>query len=148
MATKVQKLGGGDRFQPADFSISRYAAKVPSGTTLKDFLHPEYLANHLDRLKPGMEIAVLSDDFELDARLRVLTVSKSTAKLRVMAVYAGDHDEQDGSQTISFDDVKVSFGGPNHKWRYSHGEKVIEFGYASKEEAESAAVRYVEKING
>lgn len=147
MANKVQRLGGGDRFQPADFSLSRYAAKVPSGTTLKDFLHPEYLSNHLDRLKPGMEIVVLSDDFALDARLRVLTVSKSTAKLRVMAVYAGEHDAEDDNQAVELGDVKVTFGGA-HKWRFLHGDKVIEHGFSTKEEAEDAALRYIDKING
>ncbi|AXV15118.1 hypothetical protein CYG48_05035 [Neorhizobium sp. SOG26] len=88
MNAKVPKLGGGDRFQPADFSIQRFAAKVPVGTTLEDVMNPEYFSNHLDRMKPGMEITVLSEDNTLDVRLRVLSITKTTATLRVLDDYS------------------------------------------------------------
>lgn len=86
---KTPKLAGKDRFQQSDFSIARFAAKVPNGITLDDVMNPEFFSNHLDRMKPGMEITVLSDDFQLDARLRVLTVEKTTASLRVLDDYSG-----------------------------------------------------------
>lgn len=156
MNAKTPKLGGGDRFQPADFSVQRYAAKVPADTSLKDVLHPEYFANHLDRMKPGMEITVLSDDNKLDARLRVLSVTKTTASLRVLDDYSGSEEtntkgarassESDGKVSIS--DITVSHGGPHHKWRFIHGGKVIEHGFGSEADAKAAADKYVEKANG
>ena len=170
MSEKTPKLGGRDRFQPADFTIQRFAAKVPSETTLKDVLHPEYFSNHLDKMKPGMEITVLSDDNKLDVRLRVLSVTSSTATLRVLDDYSqadetnskaeggkaskqkqepkaeGGNEGEAGKLTI--DDIKVSHGGPHHKWRFIHGEKVIEHGFGSEADAKAAAEEYVKKANG
>lgn len=178
MSDKTLKLGGRDRFQPADFSIQRFAAKVPAGTTLKDVLHPEYFGNHLDKMKQGMEITILSDDNKLDARLRVLSVTSSTASLRVLDDYSqadetnaqqGDRKptkankiaQQDGngddntgqtsdqdSGKLSIDDLKVSHGGPHHKWRFIHGDKVIAHGFGSEADARTAAEEYVKKANG
>lgn len=145
MASKVQKLGGGARFQPADFSIHRFAAMVPAGTTMADVLHPEFFANHLDKMRSGMEVTVLSEDYELDALLRVMTVTRSTAKVRVLAVYAGEKAEQRPADEVTSEDIKVSHGGPHHKWRFVHGD-YIEHGFASREDAEAASVAYLEKI--
>lgn len=142
--TKTPKLSGRTRFQPADFNVLRFAAVVPSGTTMADITDPEYFANHLDRMKPGMEITVLSDDYSLDAVLRVLTVSKTTSNVRVLNVYAEpdeatDADDQDKA-------VKASWGGPNQKWRVTHGENVVKQGFATKEEAQTAADEYATEI--
>ncbi|WP_107341088.1 hypothetical protein [Agrobacterium pusense] len=158
MATDTKKLDGGPRFQPAEFTIQRFAAKVPSGTTIDDVLGAEFFGNHLDRMKPGMEIVVLSDDFKLDARLRVLTVGKTTASVRVLedcsnapetaSVKAKDRRETKEPEKLKIEDVKVSHGGPHHNWRFAHGDKVIEHGFGSKADAEAAAEEYVKKANG
>jgi len=147
MNAKIPKLGGGDRFQPADFTIQRFAAKVPTGTSLDDVLHPEYFANHIDRMKPGMEITVLSDDNKLDVRLRVLTVTKTTASLRILDDYS-KATETNGPGKLTMDDVKINHGGPHHNWRFVHGDKVIEHGFGSKADAEAAAAAYLKKANG
>lgn len=138
------KLSGG-RFQPADFSIGRYAAMVPAQTTLSDVLHPEYFQNHLASLRPGMEVSVLSDDFALDCRLRVLTVTKTTVKFRTLDVHAGERAEPKPAEIT---EVKVGFGGPNHKWRFVHAGQVIKFGFATEAEAQVAADEYLETLKG
>lgn len=92
MTEKTPKLGGRDRFQPADFSIQRFAAKVPAEITLKDVLHPEFFSNHLDKMKPGMEITVLSDDNKLDVRLGI---DEDMAQ-RVAAQFRKHGIEEDG----------------------------------------------------
>lgn len=143
--TKTQKLVGSDRFQQADFIIGRYAAKVPAGTTLEDVLHPQYFENHLDRMRSLMEITVVSDDASLDVRLRVLTVTKTTAKLRVLDVYSGNADAEPAK--IEQDAVTTAWAGPNHKWRVMHGKNIIETGFTTEEEAKAAAARYVASIN-
>lgn len=158
MANDTQKLDGGPRFQPADFSIPRFVAKVPPGTTIEDVLSPGYFGNHLDRMKAGMEVVVLSDDFKLDARLRVLTVGKTTASVRVLedcsdaketaSVKAKDRRETKAPEKLKIDDVKVNHGGPHHMWRFVHDDKVIEHGFTTKEDAEAAAEEYVKKANG
>lgn len=164
MNAKTPKLSGVDRFQPADFSIQRFAARVPADITLDDVLHPEYFANHIDRMKPGMEITVLSEDNKLDARLRVLSVTKTTASLRVLDDYS-NADETNGKKAkakapadakaddggagkVSMDDIKVNHGGPHHMWRFIHSDKVIEHGFATQADATAAAEKYVEKANG
>lgn len=135
---KTPKLGGGARFQPSDFTIARYVAQVPSDTTMKDVLHPDYFQNHLDRLKAGMEIVVLSDDYALDVRMRCLTVSKVTATFRVLDVYAGDYEPDEKTPVEETDQINVEFGGPAHKWRLVHRGEVLEKGFASREDAEAA----------
>lgn len=175
---KTPKLAGKDRFQQSDFSIARFAAKVPNGITLDDVMNPEFFSNHLDRMKPGMEITVLSDDFQLDARLRVLTVEKTTASLRVLDDYSGAKETNskpakapkggnakdaegkadEGSGTISgqqgqqtdklkAEDLEVSHGGPQG-WRFKHGDKIVDQGFASKADAEAARDKYLAKVNG
>lgn len=164
MNAKIPKLGGGYRFQPADFTIQRFAAIVPAETTLEDVLHPEYFANHIDRMKSGMEITVLSEDNSLDLLLRVLSVTKTTASVRVLADYskadetnarkpaskAEKADEPNGNEggKLSLDALKVGHGGPHHKWRFIHGDKVVEHGFASEADARAAAEAYVKKANG
>lgn len=157
MTEKTPKLDGGPRFQPADFSIQRFVAKVPTGTTIDDVLSAGYFGNHLDRMKAGMEIIVLSDDFKLDARLRVLTVGKTTASVRVLedcsdapetaSVKAKDRRETKEPAKLKIEDVKVGHGGPHHMWRFVHDDKVIEHGFTTKEDAEAAAEAYVAKAN-
>lgn len=138
MTEKTPKLGGTQRFQPADFTIARFVAHVPSETTLKDVLHPDYFQNHLDRLKPHMEVTVISDDFALDARLRCLTVTKVTATFRVLDVYAGEYEPDDKAAPEETDEITISHGGPHHKWRLVHRGEILEKGFATKEDAEAA----------
>lgn len=144
-ARKAPKLRGADRFQAADFVIGRYAAKVPSGTTLEDVLHPQYFENHFDRMRTGMEIVVLSDDFALDARLRVLSMTKTTASMRVLDVHAGGSADVK-APGIGDDEIYVKYAGPNHKWRVMHGKTVVEFGFATEQDAEVARQVYLATI--
>lgn len=143
MTDKTPKLGGGARFQPSDFTVARYVAHVPSETTMKDVLHPDYFQNHLDRLKPGMEITVISDDLALDVKLRCLTVTKVTAAFRVLDVYAGDYDPEDKAPTRNANEIEVNWGG-QHKWRIVHRGEVLEKGFATKEDAEAAKASLLE----
>lgn len=143
--TKIAKLAGG-RFLQADYSIGRYAARPPSGTTLEDVLHPEYFQNELNVLRPGMRIEVLSDDFKLDCDLRVLTVSKTTATVRLLRLQ--EDDSANKVETGNLSDVKVGFGGPNHKWRYIHAGSVIEHGFSTEAEAQAAADKYAASLKG
>lgn len=138
--------GGGDRFHQADYLIGRYAAKPPTGTTLEDVLQPEYFRNNLDSLKPGMEITVVSDDFKLDCVLRVLTVAKVTANMRVLRVYSDESAPEVEVKDDSISDVAVKWGGPNHLWRIQHGDAVVDKGYSTQDEAAAARVKYLESI--
>lgn len=146
MTTKLSDT----RFMVADHKIGRYAADAPCGTTLEDVLHPEFFGNCLDRLRPGMEVTILSEDFELDIRIRILTISKTTAKVRVLDVYKGHGVKTNETEhpKVTLDNVEVNFGGPNHKWRFLHSGNVVEYGFSTKGEAEEAALTYVEKANG
>jgi hypothetical protein len=139
------KLKGDDRFAQSDYKIGRYAARVPSGTTLAEVLHPEYFQNHLARIREGMEINVLSDDFSLDCDLRVLTVTKTTAKMRVIRNYS---EASAPKVKAAPSEVEVGWAGPNHKWRFVHAGQVIEHGFSTEEEARSAADKYTAKIAG
>ncbi|MBL0935514.1 MAG: hypothetical protein IBJ07_12290 [Rhizobiaceae bacterium] len=143
--SKVTKLGGRERFQPADFAIGRYAAKVPDETTIADVMHPEYFCNHLASIRPGMTIDVLSDDMKLDCTLRVLSITKTTAKVRLLRLF--DPNAQ-AIETLEITAPKVSHGGPAHKWRFTHDGEIIEMGFDSKEEAEKAAATYFEQMKG
>lgn len=142
--TKPVKLSGG-RFLASDFLIGRYAAKVPAGTTLEDVMHPEYFQNELNVLRQGMVINVLSEDFELDCDLRVLTVTKTTAKVRLLRLH---QPEAAVTSSADISEAVVSWGGPNHKWRFLHNGTVIEHGYATEEEAKEAAARYTASLKG
>lgn len=142
-----QKLGGGgNRFNQSDYLIGRYAAKVPVGTSLEDVLHPEYWQNHLSSLRPGMEINVLSDDLNLDCDLRVLTVTKTTARMRAIRVYSAKAEQKAASPKLS--GIDVNWGGPNHKWRFVHAGEVIQHGFATEDEAKNAASEYEARIAG
>jgi hypothetical protein len=143
--TKIQKLGGGgNRFNQSDYLIGRYAARVPVGTTLEDILHPEFWQNHLSSLRPGMEINVLGDDLALDCDLRVLTVTKTTAKMRLLRMF--DDAGTPKVRPAEISGVELKWAGPNHKWRFAHAGEVIEHGFATEEEAAEAAAKYMAKI--
>lgn len=143
--TKIAKLGGG-RFQQADYLIGRYAAKPPSGTTLEDVMHPEYFQNELAQLRAGMLINVLSDDFALDCDIRVLTVTKTTATMRLVRL----HDEATVKKVDvgEVSDVIVTWGGPQQKWRVIHNKEIIQHGFSSQPEAEAAAETYRQALKG
>lgn len=143
--TQANKLGGGSRFQPSDFSIARYAATVPSGTKLEDVLNPEYFQNHLANMRQGMEINVLSEDLELDCTLRVLKLTQTTAKLRVVRHYTGNDEEH--RVLICMDDLRVEHAGPTHKWRVVHSGAVVSHGHVNREDADAAAEKYLLKVN-
>jgi len=144
-AKKPVKLGGG-RFLASDFMIGRYAAKAPAGTTLSDVMHPEYFQNELNVLRQGMLINVLSEDFELDCDLRVLTVTKTTATVRLIRL----HKKEDAHETDVGDisEAAVSWGGPNHKWRFLHNGVVIEHGFATEDDAKAQAAKYLATLKG
>jgi hypothetical protein len=145
--SQLQKLGGGgNRFNQSDYLIGRYAAKVPVGTSLDDVLHPEYWQNHLSSLRPGMEINVLSDDLALDCDLRVLTVTKTTAKMRATRVYSNKGEPKVAAPKLS--GIEVGWGGPNHKWRFVHAGDVIQHGFGTEDEAKAAASEYEARIAG
>jgi hypothetical protein len=144
--TQFQKLGGGgNRFNQSDYLIGRYAARVPVGTTIEDILHPEFWQNHLSSLRPGMEINVLGDDLVLDCDLRVLTVTKTTAKMRVIRSFDAASAPKVKSEVSG---IEVKWAGPNHKFRFVHAGQVIEHGFATEEEAQEAADKYLAKIAG
>lgn len=147
--TDIVKLSD-TRFTPADYVFHRYAASVPVGTTLQDILHPEYFGNCLSHMRPGMEILVLSEDFELDVRLRVISTSKTTAKLRTLEVYSGGGVEANETAVpkVTMDGIVVNHGGPHHKWRFLHNGAVVEHGFVTQGEAQEAAEKYVAQANG
>lgn len=145
--TDYPKLAGSDRFQPADFVINRYVAQVPVDTTLADVLHPQYFESHLNRLRPLMEIAVISEDQALDAVIRVVSVGKTMAKCRVLHVYC-EPEPIEGAEVAPVSTPFVEWAGPQHKWRVIHGGNIIDHGFTTKEEAQIAADAYVAKMNG
>lgn len=140
-----QKLAG-HRFAQADYSLGRYAAIVPAETTLEDVTHPEYFNNHLYAFRPGMTIDVLSDDHKLDCTLRVLSITKTSARVRVIRFF-----DEATAPKVEAGDVsppKVSNGGAAQKWRFAHDGKIIQSGFDSKDEAEKAATKYFELMKG
>ncbi len=141
----MHKLAG-SRFDQADFAIPRYAAMVPSGTTLEDVCHPEFWQNNLNVMRPGMRIDVLSDDFALDAELRVTTVTATTANVRVLRVHSEGAVKQPVTSVDDISDVVVGWGGPKHKFRFIHGGQVIEKGFATEAEARKAADAYIRRL--
>jgi hypothetical protein len=143
--TEVTKLAG-HRFAQADYAIGRYAATVPSDTTLADVTHPEFFANHLTVFRRGMTIDIVSDDFGLDCTLRVLAVTKTTAVVRVIRLF--DEDSAPRATATEVSPAEVSFGGPHHKWRFLHGGNVIQTGFDTRGAAEKAADRYVQQMKG
>lgn len=143
---QTSKLGGGAaRFHQADYVFGRYGAKVPTGTTLADVMHPEYFQNHLSSLRPAMMINVVSDDMALDCDLRVETVTKTTARLRVLRAY-----EAKKAPKVEFDTSEISVGwaGPQHKWRVVHAGEVVSKGHGTEDEAKEAAAKYEQQIKG
>ena len=146
METKVKKLSGG-RSANADFKIARIALTPPAGTTLKEVLHPQYFINYLQQFKVGMELSVLSEDFELDVRLRVLaTDHKFRANVRVLDLYSApdaedycDEMEEAAKSDEDIEGVSVTWGGPNHKWRVVVNGEVVEHGFANKDAAQEFA---------
>lgn len=146
MTSKAVKLVGAQRFGQADYLIGRCAAMVPAETTLEDVTHPEYFSNHLGVFRTGMTIDVLSDDHKLDCTLRVLSVTKTTAKVRVIRLYDDAAAPQVKEGEIS--PPTVSFGGPAHKWRFIHNGDIIQTGFETKEAADKAAAKYFELMKG
>lgn len=119
-------------------------AEVPAGTTLDDVLTPEYWANHTQRLKRGAVIEILSEDSALDCELRVLKVGPTFAHVRLLRNYI-----ESAAPTVStglHEDVKVSFGGKQDRWRITHRDAVVQSGMETKAEAEKAAEEYKLKI--
>lgn len=138
----------GHRFSQADYEIGRYAARPPSETTVEDVLHPQFFANHISALKVGMTITVLSDDLKLDCDVRVESVTKTTARVRLLRLY---DPSQTSALQVSGVEIKrpeVSNGGPKHKWRFIHDGEVVQHGFDSQAEAQIAADKYYEILMG
>lgn len=119
-------------------------AEVPAGTTLDDVLTPEYWANHTQRLKRGAVIEILSEDSALDCELRVLKVGPTFAHVRLLRNYI--ESAAPAVSTGLHEDVKVSFGGKQDRWRITHRDAVVQSGMETKAEAEKAAEEYKLKI--
>lgn len=119
-------------------------AEVPAGTTLDDVLTPEYWANHTQRLKRGAVIEILSEDSALDCELRVLKVGLTFAHVRLLRNYI--EGAAPAAPTSLHEDVKVSFGGKQDRWRIIHRDAVVQSGMETKAEAEKAAEEYKLKI--
>lgn len=146
--TQVVKLGGGaGHFHQSDFLIGRYAARPPASTTMTDVLHPEYWQNHIGSMKPGMVINVLSDDMALDCDLRVMSVTKTTVKMRVLRVHCEGRKANSEPNPLP-SAITVQWGGPQHKWRVVHTGEVVAKGFASEDEAREAALKYGTEITG
>ncbi len=138
-AEKAKKLSGG-RSANADFKVARIALTPPAGVTLSDVLHPQYFINYFDQFKSGMELTVLSEDMELDVRLRVISFDRFRANLRVLDVYsAPDAEDFKEDHDDDIDGVSVSWGGPHQKWRVVVNGEVIEHGFPNKDAAKEAA---------
>ena len=121
-------------------------AEVPVGTTLDDVLTPEYWANHTQRLKRGAVIEILSEDSALDCELRVLKVGPTYAHVRLLRNYVENTTANPVSSGLH-EDVKVSFGGKQDRWRIIHRDAVVQAGMETKAEAEKAAEEYKLKIS-
>lgn len=135
MATKLT----GGRLKPADYEIPRVCAKVPPKTTLADLMLPGYWQNYASNLQEGTEITVVSEDYELDVKLRVLEINPLRARMRVLSVASApdekDFDaEEERSQEV--DGLSIKWGGPKAKFRVINGDEVLESGIATKEEAQ------------
>lgn len=142
---KAQKLAG-HRFAQADYAIGRYAATVPAETTLEDVTHPEYFGNHLNLFRAGMTIQVLSDDHVLDCDLRVLTVTKTSAKVRVLRIF--DPKTAPRVKDAEITAPVIDHGGPIHKWRFIHNGEIIQTGFETKDAATRAAEKHIELLKG
>ncbi len=132
----TKKLGGG-RVKPADFTIPRLHASVPAGTTLANVLLPDFWQNYSTSIQVGTEICVLSEDFSLDVRLRLLSIDSLRAKMRVLDVYeAPDVESADIDADQSVDGIEIKWRGPNGKWSIIKDGDVLEDKISSKEVAQ------------
>lgn len=122
----------------------QFVAQVPPETTLEDVTNPAFWAHHVQRLRPGAIIEVLSEDNSLDCELRVTEVGPTFAKVRVLRNYTPA-----AAPAISHDapsDVEVGYGGKNDKWRVVHKGQVVASNLGSREDAEKAAEEYRSKF--
>lgn len=129
-------------------------ASVPAGTTLEDVLTPGFWANHAYRMKRGALIEVLSEDNNLDCQLRVLEVGPTFAKMRLLRNYVAEEIKaQSGSsakksrpQSETLEEVEVSYGGKQDRWRIVHRGLVVKSGFETMVEANMAADEYRSKL--
>ncbi|MCM2452951.1 hypothetical protein [Agrobacterium vitis] len=128
----------------ADFEVNRLAARVPSGTTIEHVMHPLFFRNVLSRLRPRMQIIVLSDDLELDCEVRVERITQSTAHVRLLRNY--EVPDEDMRTPATLPPPVVDFGGPKHQWRFGmptgKGVDIVKHGFSSEKEAWAAAKEY------
>ena len=143
MSNPIRKLPGG-RLGFHDHVLKRYVAKAESGTTLAEALHPQFLENELVHLEWGTEVAIISDDLSLDIVVRIVTKTKTTAKVRLLHVFAEPggiqvhpRQEEVKNEVGDVEEYRVEYGGPNHKFRVMQGKQIIEKGFGTKEEAEA-----------
>lgn len=117
-------------------------AEVPAGTTLEDVLSPEFWANHVQRLKRGAIIEILSEDNALDCDVRVLKVGPTFAHIRLLRCHT-DEVERVASEVHA--EVSVNYTKQN-RWRVMHHGKVVIEGLETKVEAEAKAEEYRRSI--
>lgn len=151
MANEKPIVLSGRQFVMADYEFGRFGVRVPAGTTLDHVLAPEYFRNHAQRLKPGARIEVLSDDFNLDAELRVLRVTNTSVTCRALRVHETETakpkpKEKKGKGVEVGKGVSVEWGGPNHKFRIMHAGEIVKHSFAQQDEAISAAETYIEGL--
>lgn len=131
----VKKLKRG-RMKPADYIIPRHGARVPVGTTLNEVLAPEYFLNYEGRLEEGAEISVVADDFSLDARIRVISISPVRIVSRVLDVYA--KPDEKGEAETAVEGIEVKYRG-RAQWSILKDGEVIQDKITTKEEAQELA---------
>lgn len=135
----MRKLSNRD-FQLADYDIKRFIARVPAGTTLKEVMHPEYFNNVINQLIPGRtSVKVISYDNELRADLFLVGVNETTVVWELDHVYSEPGKQNERTDMTEASDFVVSFGGPYHKWRILHNDKIVEKHFESKKLAEARA---------
>lgn len=132
----------------SNFVRMHMSANVPPGTVLSDVLEPTFWANHAYRLKRGAIIEILSEDSVLDCELRVLEVGPTFAKVRLLR--NTPTEEVKAAPKVSTapleEDVEVSYGGKQDRWRVVHRGHVVKSGFETIVEANKAAEEYRGKL--
>lgn len=121
-----------------------FVAQVPPATTLEDVTNPAYWSNHVQRLRPGSIVEVLSEDNSLDCELRVTEVGPTFVKVRVLRNYTPAAAPAIAHEAPS--DIEVGYGGKLDKWRVIHKGQVVASNLGSREDAEKAAEEYRSKF--
>lgn len=130
----------------SNFVRMHMSANVPPGTTLEDVLEPTYWANHANRLKRGAIIEILSEDSVLDCELRVLEVGPTFARVRLLRNFIAEEAPKKRNPAPVEEDVEVTYGGKQDRWRVVHRGHVVRSGFETIVEANKAAEEYRGKL--